>query len=108
MSHSTYGAEILACADDDDMGYASREMIRAMTFNSSARHILHVDSLALSDNISTLHERKEYPLRLTVESIRHSFEGHDVDILRWISTGLNIADSLKKRCPAVQRTINVV
>lgn len=55
VSHSAYGVEILACADAEDHGYAVREMIRAMNFNKNGRHILHVDSMALYDTVSTLH-----------------------------------------------------
>lgn len=109
ITHSSYGAEILACSDADDRGYYLRQAMRSI-FNGeegqAIKHILHVDSRGLFDTISTLHDGKEYRLRQTVQRIRDSFESGDIDVLRWIPTGQNIADGLTKRCPRVQRRFN--
>lgn len=108
VSHSSYGAEILACADADDRGYYIKQAVKSITKNKETKHVLHVDSRGLFDTISTLHDGKEYRLRQTVQRIRDSFESHDIDILRWIPTGENLADSLTKRCPQTQRKFNRV
>lgn len=106
VSHSSYGAEILACSDADDRGYYVKQAIRAITNRKEPRHILHVDSRGLFDTISTLHDGKEYRLRQTVQRIRDSFESGDIDVLRWIPTGLNFADTLTKLCTSIQRKFN--
>lgn len=106
ISHSSYGAEILACSDADDRGYFLKQGLRSMGGGQDIRHILHVDSRGLFDTISTLHDGKEYRLRQTVQRIRDSFESGDIDILRWVPTGANVADGLTKRCPMVQRKFN--
>lgn len=106
VSHSSYGAEILACSEADDRGYYIKKAIMAVTDRTDIRHILHVDSRGLFDTISTLHDGKEYRLRQTVQRIRDSFESGDIDILRWIPTGVNVADTLTKRYPHIQRKFN--
>lgn len=106
VSHSSYGAEILACSDADDRGYYIKQAIIGITKEEKTMHILHVDSRGLFDTISTLHDGKEYRLRQTVQRIRDSFESGDIDILRWIPTGMNIADTLTKRCTSIQRKFN--
>lgn len=106
ITHSSYGAEILACSDADDRGYYLKQAVNSMSNRDSTRHILHVDSRGLFDTISTLHDGKEYRLRQTVQRIRDSFESGDIDILRWVPTGQNIADGLTKRCPSIQRKFN--
>lgn len=70
LSHSSHGAEILACADTEDRGYSLRESIRALTCNNAVRHILHVESRALFDKISTVHDGHEY--RLTASDRRYN------------------------------------
>lgn len=107
VSHSSYGAEILACADADDRGFYIKQAVRSITQEDEIAHVLHVDSRGLFDTISTLHDGKEYRLRQTVQRIRDSFESRDIDILRWVPTGMNVADSLTKRCPPVQRKFNL-
>lgn len=106
ISHSSYGAEILACSDADDRGFYLKQALTSMDEGNTIRHILHIDSRGLFDTISTLHDGKEYRLRQTVQRIRDSFEAGDIDVLRWVPTGQNIADGLTKRCPAVQRKFN--
>lgn len=105
-SHSSYGAELLACSDADDRGIYLKQAINAIYQGSGVRHIMHVDYRGLFDTISTLHDGKEYRLKQIVQRIRDSFEEGDIDILRWIPSGQNMADCLTKRCAQIQRTFN--
>ena len=59
-------------------------------------HQLNVDSRALYDTITTLHESIDYCLRQTVQRIRDSFESRDLNVLRWLPGQQNIADALTK------------
>lgn len=106
ITHSSYGAEILACSDGDDRGFYFKQALNSVSRRNDVIHVLHVDSRGLYDTISTLHDGKEYRLRQTVQRIRDSFESSDIDILRWIPSGQNIADTLTKRCPELQRKFN--
>jgi len=108
VSHSSYGAEILACADSDDRGYHLRSSLRSFDTQCGIKHCLHVDSRGLYDTVTTLHEGKEYRLRQTVERIRNSFESKDLDVLRWIHGNINIADALTKRDLRMHRLLNRV
>jgi len=108
VSHSSYGAEILACADADDRGFHLKKCLQSFAPTTPLKHVLHVDSRALYDTITTLHEGKEYRLRQTVERIRNSFESKELDVLRWIPGNINIADALTKRNIAMHRLLNKV
>jgi len=108
VSHSSYGAEILACSDADDRGFYLKQSINCINKNDNIKHVLHVDSMGLFDTISALHDDKEYRLRQTVQRIRDSFEDGDIDILRWIPSRRNIADGLTKRCTQAHRRLNSV
>ena len=111
VCYSSFGAEILATADADDRVFNLREAIRSLFAGSSMtpiRSSLHVDSRALYDTVSTLHESKDYRLRQTVQRIRDSFEAKDLDALVWIPGTSNIADALTKRNPELQKRLAVV
>ena len=108
VSHSSYGAEILACADADDRGFHLRDSILSLFPASNARHVLHVDSRGLYETITTLHDGKEYRLRQTVERIRNSFDSGELDVLRWIPGKINIADALTKRNIVLYRMLNKI
>lgn len=97
ISHSSFGAEIIAAADMDERGFDLRETIREMFPHSHIKHELIVDAKALFDTITTLHESREYRLRRTVSRIRHSFESRELDVVRWIPGRENVADTLTKR-----------
>ena len=97
ISHSSYGAEILACAEADDRGYYIKTGMRSLFPKTGIRSEIVVDSKGLFDTISTLHEGREYRLRQTVQRIRDSFESKEVDVIRWIPGIRNVADSLTKR-----------
>lgn len=97
ISHSSFGAEIIAAADVDERGFDMRETIREIFPHCEVKHEMIVDSKALFDTITTLHECREYRLRRTVSRIRHSFESHELDVVRWLPGKLNMADALTKR-----------
>lgn len=73
ISHSAYGAEILACADGDDRGYHIKNCMAELVQHKEVTLTLHVDSRGLFDTITTLHNGREYRLRQTVQRIRDSF-----------------------------------
>lgn len=106
VSYSSYGAEILACASADDRGYYLKGSINSLFPKHRTRHELSVDSHALKDTVTTLHEGTEYRLRQTVQRIRNSFEASELDILRWIPGTENIADALTKRNMKLYRKLN--
>lgn len=47
ISHSSYGAEILACAEGDDRGYYLREGMRSLFPKTSMRNEIAIDSMGL-------------------------------------------------------------
>ena len=106
ISHSSYGAEILACAEADERGYYLKMGMRSLFPKTGMRNEIAVDSMGLFDTISTLHEGREYRLRQTVQRIRDSFESSDLDILRWVPGTSNIADALTKRNNKLWKDLN--
>lgn len=60
ISHLYYDAEILTCADGDDMGYRVKMSFRELLRDEGIKHVLHVESKGLFDTITTLHNRCEY------------------------------------------------
>lgn len=81
VTHSSYGAEILACAEGDDRGYNLKSILESVGKEWCMDHEMVVDSKSLYDTISKLHEGKDYRLRQTVQSIRDSFEAHNLNKL---------------------------
>lgn len=106
VSHSSYGAEILACTEADDRGFSIKNSYSSLNPNIKIRHELIVDSKGLYDTISTLHEGRDYRLKQTVQRIRDSFENQDIDTLKWVQGKCNIADALTKRNPEIHRLLN--
>lgn len=106
--HSSYGAEILACADGDDKSYFLRMAMRSLFTSINMRNELIGDPMGLYDTISTLHEGSEYCLRQTVTRIRDSFGSGDLDVLKWISGVSYIADALMKRNKTLWKLLNNV
>lgn len=72
FSHSSDGAEILACAKTEDRSFYIKQALKAIKRENTIPHILHVDSRGLFDKISTFHDGKEYRARQTVQIIRDS------------------------------------
>jgi hypothetical protein len=93
--YSSFGAEILACAEADDRLFALRSSFQELLSRTFESELL-VDSKGLYSCISTLSNNKEYRLRRTVARIRESFDSGDLDILRWIRGVLNLADGQTK------------
>lgn len=106
ISHSSYGAEILAAVTSDDRGFYLKQAINTMFPDSPLKHELNVDSKALWDTITTLHDGKEYRLRQTVQRIRNSFESQELDAIRWIPGKDNVADALTKRNVQMHKKLN--
>ena len=107
VSYSSYGAEILACAEADDRGFYVKSAI-SMLAKRQIRSQLCVDSKGIHDTITTLHDGKEYRLRQTVERLRDSFESQELNVLRWIPGTENIADALTKRNTKLYQTLNKI
>lgn len=55
-----------------------------------------VDSRALFDTTTTLHDNRQYRLRKTVARIRNVFETGELDVLRWVRGTHNYANALTK------------
>ena len=106
VSYSSFGAEILACADADDRTYPLRQGLRILLNKSNLQSHLNVDSRGLFDTLSTLHEGRDYRLRETVQRIRDSFESKEIDVLRWIKGTSNISDALTKRNIVLYQLLN--
>lgn len=108
ICHSSYGAEILACAEGDDRGFYLKMGMRSLFPKTNIRNEIVIDSMGLYDTITTLHEGNEYRLRQTVQRIRDSFEAGDVNIIRWIPGVDNIADALTKRNITLWKKLNEI
>lgn len=108
ISHSSYGAEILACAEADDRGYYLKMGLRSLFPKANMRNEITIDSRGLYDTISTLHEGCEYSLRQTVQRIRDSFESGKVDVIRWDRGSSNVADALPKRNYKLWKDLKVI
>lgn len=73
-----------------------KNSLRSIRPTAQLRNELNVDSMGLHATISTLHEGNEYRLQQSFPRIRDTFEGADIDILRWIPGVLDITDCLIK------------
>lgn len=60
VSHSSYEAEILACADANDGIFYLKESIHPISPTEKIKNILHLDSKGLYDTIKPLHLEREY------------------------------------------------
>lgn len=108
VTHSSYGAEVLACCNADDYGLNLKMAFRSVFENHDFPHVLVADSKGLFDTITTLHDGLEYRLRQTGQRIRDSFESHDIDVLRWVQGPAKIADAMTKRSTHSHRLLNRV
>ena len=106
VTYSSFGAEIIACAAADDRAYYLRQGVRALLDDSSIKSHINIDSRGLFDTLTTLHDGRDYRLRQTVQRIRDSFDGNDIDVLRWIRGSDNVADALTKRNIVLYRLLN--
>jgi len=106
VTYSSFGSEILACADADDRTFNLRTSLRLLLHLPKLSSHINVDSRGLFDTLTTLHKGRDYRLRQTVQRIRDSFEGNDFDVLRWIKGSTNVADALTKRNIVLYRLLN--
>lgn len=96
--YSSFGAEILACADADNRLFGLRMGMSAL-LGSDVESELLVDSKGLFTCITTLSDQREYRLRRTIARIRESFDSEELNRMRWISGRLNLADAPTKWNP---------
>lgn len=96
VTHSSYGAEIIACADADDRDSGLKQILGSLHRTETVRPILHVYSRGLFHTIIKLLDGREYRLRQTVQPIRDSFEAGDIDGLRCVPSSCSIADAQAK------------
>lgn len=108
VSYSSYGSEILAAADADDIGFFLKGVFNELFPKTALRHELMVDSKSLFETITTLHKPEDYRLRKVVARMRDSFESSELDSIRWIPGPRNYADVLTKRNVALSRKLNNV
>lgn len=106
VSYSSFGAEILAAANADDRGYDLKLSFISLFPDHPLRHKLIVDSKALFETLTTLHQSDYYRLRKTVARIRSSFESKELNIVRWTPGVVNIADVLTKRNQPLSLKLN--
>lgn len=74
ISYSSFGAEIVACADNDDRGYDIKEPLIGGFPTRRTKSKLIVGSRALYETITKPHDNREYWLRKTVACVRNSIE----------------------------------
>lgn len=93
---SSYEAKFLACTVGDDQGYALIITMQSIFRKLTTAHIVNVDFRGSYDTISTLHDGREYCLRITVSRIITFFETLDINALRFLHFRANIDDALTK------------
>lgn len=108
VTYSSFGAEIFACADAEDRGIDMKYSLQNIYRSIQVPHTIFVDSKALFDTITILHEPREYRLRKTVTLLRDAFEAGELDCLTWIPGLNNISDALTKRSVNHSRTMNKI
>lgn len=106
VCYSSYGAEILACTNSDDIIYYVRMAISALLGDETVRHVVAEDSKEIFDTVSTLHEGRDHRLRQTVQRVRDSFDSKEMDVLRWVQVKSNIADALTQNKRMVHRFLD--
>ncbi|CAN8072610.1 unnamed protein product [Agarophyton chilense] len=97
VTYSSFGAEILACAEAEDRRYDMKTTFANIFPKIKIAHYILVDSKAIFDTIRTLHKCREFRLGKTVTIIKDPFEAGERDEITWIPGNLNMTDSLTKR-----------
>lgn len=97
VSYSSFRAEIIAAAYGDDRGFDLKLSLLSLFPHRPVKYQLFIDSKALFETITTLHQTNDYRLRKTVAHIRASFESGELDIVHWLPGTENYADVLTKR-----------
>lgn len=106
VSYSSFGAEIIAAANGDDRGFNLKGIFLELFPHRLLKHELLIDSKALYETITTLHQPRDYRLRKKVARMRDSFESKQLNIFRWIPGTENFADALTKRSAAISQRLN--
>lgn len=96
-SYLSFGAELIAASNGDARGYSLKPSFATLFPRRPIRHKLLVDSKALFETLTTLHQADDYRLWKTVAGIRASFESRDLNVVCWIPGVAIIADPLTKR-----------
>lgn len=73
---------------------------------NNIKHDMVVDSKALFDIITTLHNIREFILQKSVSRLRASFEAEETDTARWVPGNLNLADAFTNRNVQLSRQLN--
>lgn len=97
MSYYLFWAKIIAAANADDRGLYLKLSFLSHFPERPLLHTLFVDSKALFETLTMLHQTGKYRLRKTVACIRASFELTDHNFVRWIPGIVNVADALTKQ-----------
>lgn len=108
VSYSSFGAEIIAAAHGDDRGFNLKGIFAELFPHKPLKHELLVDSKALYETITTLHQPRDYRLRKTVARMRDSFESKELNVVRWIPGIHNFADALTKRGTTISQRLNAM
>lgn len=108
VSYSSFGAEIIAASNGDDRGFHLKCIFADLFPHRLLKHEILVDSKALYDTITTLHQPRDYRLRKTVARMRDSFDSKQLNVVRWIPGIHNFADALTKRNAAISRRLNMM
>lgn len=106
VTYSSFGAEILAAASGDDRGFDFKMSLSSLFPQKPVKHQLLIDSKALFETITTLHQTDDYRLRKTVARIRASFESQELNVVHWIPGTENYADVLTKRNLPLSKRLN--
>lgn len=106
VSYSSFGAEVVAATCADDRGYDLKLSFASLFPDRPLRHELLVDSKALFETLTTLHQGEDYRLRKTVARMRISFESQELNAIRWIPGTSNYADALTKRNAPLWKKLN--
>lgn len=83
---SSYGEEILTCAEADVRGYYKNQKVISLLiifYRCDGSPVYRILKKSL-DTLTTLHDEKEYCLIQTVQLARDSFHWREINSLRWV------------------------
>ena len=91
VSHSPFGAEVIAASDADDDSFAMKLVLEDIGYD--VYNVLITDSHGLLDTTTTEKLAREKRARRTIQRIRDSFVNRDLEEVRWLEGTRNIADA---------------
>ena len=91
VSHSAFGAEVIAASDADDDSFAMKLVLEDIGYEMY--NVLVTDSHGLMDTTTTEKLAREKRARRTIQRIRDSFVNRDLEEVRWLEGTRNIADA---------------